>query len=249
MPKGPFWFWCVFHFKTTAFITYLMRLISRFPSKSPRCWSGRWVCSQYNGKRPHQYYSWDWRDGLCFFPEHALVDEVDIEPVGSAETVSLLRRSRNCLLELPATCRRVSHKAHKTAIPGYKHCFSTEGSSLCAADLYSVCTITSEFTFFAFVSGCRTKNIYVQIISSPVIHKKGGESVNIMSRKTRRWIFHIFLCLGIVYMKIGWVSSLSLSVLRPDNALLSEVDVRFWALKGTFTAPFLICPMTTVWRI
>ncbi|KPP72349.1 protein Wnt-7a-like [Scleropages formosus] len=28
-----------------------------------------------------------------------------------------------------------------------------------------------------------------------------------MSRKTRRWIFHMFLCLGIVYMKIGGFSS------------------------------------------
>jgi len=26
----------------------------------------------------------------------------------------------------------------------------------------------------------------------------------IMSRKTRRWIFHIFLCLGIIYLKMGW---------------------------------------------
>ncbi|KAM9365980.1 wingless-type MMTV integration site family, member 7Aa [Pholidichthys leucotaenia] len=28
-----------------------------------------------------------------------------------------------------------------------------------------------------------------------------------MSRKTRRWIFHFFLCLGIVYLKIGGLSS------------------------------------------
>ncbi|KAK1161405.1 protein Wnt-7a [Acipenser oxyrinchus oxyrinchus] len=28
-----------------------------------------------------------------------------------------------------------------------------------------------------------------------------------MNRKTRRWIFHIFLCLGIVYLKIGGFSS------------------------------------------
>ncbi|XP_059385578.1 protein Wnt-7a-like [Carassius carassius] len=28
-----------------------------------------------------------------------------------------------------------------------------------------------------------------------------------MSRKTRRWIFHIFLCLGIIYLKIGGFSS------------------------------------------
>ncbi|MBN3285167.1 WNT7A protein, partial [Polyodon spathula] len=30
---------------------------------------------------------------------------------------------------------------------------------------------------------------------------------NTMNRKTRRWIFHIFLCLGIVYLKIGGFSS------------------------------------------
>lgn len=26
-----------------------------------------------------------------------------------------------------------------------------------------------------------------------------------MCRKTRRWIFRVFLCLGIIYLKIGWV--------------------------------------------